>query len=477
MFDNLTDRLQAVLQKVRGEDRLTADNVESALVEVRKALIEADVSLKVVKLFLDRVRKAAVGERVVQGLTPSQKFIQIVHDELVFFLGGEINPLNLKDKPSLIMLLGLQGSGKTTTAAKLALKLKKENKKVLLVALDLQRPAAIEQLSILAEQIGVEIYKDLESKDTLKVGDDGWRKAREENFDIVIFDTAGRLQIDNELMAELLLLDRKYRPVEKLLVIDSLIGQEAVNVAEAFNTQIGITGSILTKLDGDSRGGAALSLVEGTGTKVKFIGLGEKIEPLEEFVPDRIASRILGFGDVVSLVKSVEEKIDKQEAEQLEKKLQKGDLNFELFLQMQRMISKLGSLSQIFGLMGMNSMLQMGKDERESMLEQGQVKMKRYEYAIQSMTIEERRKPDLISSARIKRIAKGSGIKDADVSSMIKEFNQMRQVMKVMGPMMKPGGFNPGDLMNVAGKTNKFQKQEKKKEKGGPFGGGAFMKF
>jgi signal recognition particle subunit SRP54 len=478
MFDNLTDRLQSVLQKVRGEDKLTAENVDSALVEVRKALIEADVSLKVIKLFLDRVRSAAIGERVVKGITPAQKFIQVVNDELVVLLGSKLEPLQLTLKPSLILLLGLQGSGKTTTAAKLALKLKKENKKVLLTALDLQRPAAIDQLNILGEQIGVEVYSDKQSKDVLEVANKAWIKAQEESFDLVIFDTAGRLQIDNELMAELLLLDRKYKPQEKLLVIDSLIGQEAVNIAEAFNTQIGITGSILTKLDGDSRGGAALSIVEGTGKKIKFAGFGEKIEPLEDFDPERIANRILGFGDVIALVKNVEENIDKQEAASLEKKLKSGNLTFETFLQMQKMIGKLGNISQIFGLLGLNSMMPMNRQDREDLFEQGQQKLKLYEFAIQSMTNNERKNPDLISQSRIRRIAKGSGMKEAQVSLLVTEFNQMRSMVKMMSPMLSAGPkMNPADMLSMMGKTNKFQKQEKKKGKGGPFGGGSFIKF
>lgn len=481
MFDNLTDRLQVVLQKVKGEDKLTAENVDASLAEVRKALTEADVSLKVVKLFLSRVRRAAVGEKVVKGLTPAQKFIQIVNDELVNLLGGKAESLDLSAEPSAIMLLGLQGAGKTTTAAKLAARLKKDNKKVLLAALDLQRPAAIEQLTILAQQIEVDIVKDEVNKDVLDVAHQAWVKANDENYDVVIFDTAGRLQIDNELMAELLLLDRKYQPKEKLLVIDSLIGQEAVNVAEAFNTQIGITGSILTKMDGDSRGGAALSLVESTGTKVKFIGTGEKIEPLDDFDPERIASRILGFGDVISLVKKAEEQFDQEETAALEKKLKKGDLTFESFLQMQRLMSKLGSLSQIFNLLGLNNALQLNKDQREQLFEEGQQKLKLYEFAIQSMTVNERRKPELINQSRIRRISKGSGLKEKQVDHLVKEFTQMQGVVKMMGNFgggNKPAGVapSPQELAMMMNKSNKAQKKNKKKG-GGAFGGGAFMKF
>lgn len=478
MFENLTDRLQQVLQKVRGEDKLTRENVDAALVEVRKALLEADVSLKVIKLFLDRIRKAAIGEKVVQGLTPSQKFIQIVSTELTNLLGREKELLKLNIKPSIIMLLGLQGSGKTTTAAKLALNLKKAQKKVLLVALDLQRPAAIDQLSTLGQQIEVEVFKNTESKNVLKVAEEAFSKAKQENFDVLIFDTAGRLQVDNELMAELLLLERKYKPQEKLLVIDSLMGQEASNVAEAFNTQIGISGSILTKMDGDARGGAALSIVESTNTKIKFLGLGEKIEPLEDFDPERIANRILGFGDIIALVRSVEEKIDKQEATALEQRLKNGNLTFETFLQMQRMMSKLGNLSQLFGMLGLNSLMPMDKNQREELLEQGQIKLKLYEYAIQSMTQEERRNPDLINPNRIRRISKGSGLKENQISALMQEFTQMRSMVKMLSPMMGGGPkMNPHDLATMMNKNQKSQKQENKKNKGGPFSGGAFLRF
>lgn len=476
MFDNLTDRLQAVLQKVKGDDRLTSENVDASLAEIRRALIEADVSLKVIKIFLDRVRKAAVGEKVVKGVTPAQKFIQIVHGELITLLGGKVEAVNLSGSPSIFMLLGLQGSGKTTTAAKLALKLKKDNKKVLLTALDLQRPAAIEQLIQLGAQIDIPVYFEKDNSDVLEVASAAVKKATTEDFDVVLFDTAGRLQIDNELMAELLLLDRKYRPQEKLLVVDSLIGQEAVNVAEAFNSQIGITGSILTKLDGDSRGGAALSVVESTGTKVKFMGLGEIIEPLDEFDPERMASRILGFGDIVSLVKKAEEQFDKDETAALEKKLKKGELTFETFLQMQRMMSKLGNLSQIFGLLGLNSVLQMNKDDREKLFDEGQQKLKLYEFAIQSMTTKERKNPDLINPNRVRRISKGSGLKENQVTLLIKEFTQMRSIVKMMGPFGKPGTApNPQELALMMNKSSKLEKKEKKK--GGPFGGGSFLKF
>jgi signal recognition particle subunit SRP54 len=480
MFENLTDRLQDVLQKVRGQDKLTAENVDAALVEVRKALIEADVSLKVIKLFLDRIRRAAIGEKVVQGITPSQKFIQIVNDELIQLLGQESQNLELgSQKPAIIMLLGLQGAGKTTTAAKLALNLQKDQKKVLLAALDLQRPAAIDQLEILGRQVQVPVYADKNTKDVLKVAEAAHQKAQAEGFEVIIFDTAGRLQIDNELMAELLLLERKYKPTEKLLVVDSLIGQAASNIAETFNTQIGLSGAILSKMDGDSRGGAALSIAEGTGVKIKFLGLGEQIEPLENFEPARIASRILGFGDIVSLVQIAEEKFDKQETAKLEKQLGKGILTFEIFLKMQKLMSKLGSLSQIMNLMGLNSMLSANKNEREGLIAEGELKLKSYEYAIESMTLAERQKPELINQSRIRRIAKGSGLPEKQVNNLIKEFEQMRSLVKMLGPMMAggPGNMTPSNLAHVMGRAEKDKKKAKKKNKDGPFSGGSFMRF
>ncbi|MDX1918274.1 MAG: signal recognition particle protein [Candidatus Caenarcaniphilales bacterium] len=473
MFENLTDRLQGVLQKVSGTDRLTAETVDAALIEVRKALIEADVSLKVIKIFLDRIRRSAIGEKVATGITPSQKFIQIVHQELTRLLGGEQASLNYTAKPSLILLLGLQGAGKTTTAAKLGLTLQKQGRRVLMVALDLQRPAAIQQLQTLGTQIGISVFADFEEKDVLGITEHALNFARAQGLDTLILDTAGRLQIDSDLMAELLLLERKFNPAEKLLVIDSLVGQQAAEIVETFNQQIGITGAILTKLDGDSRGGSALSIVEGAQVKIKFVGLGEKIEPLEGFDPERMAGRILGFGDIVALVRAAEEKFDKLESAEIEKRLKKGDFNFELFLQMQKMMSKLGSLSQIFGMLGMNSMLQLNKDDREELLEQGQIKMKRYEYAIQSMTQAERRNPEILNPSRIKRIALGSGLQIVQVEGLVKEFQEMKKVFQLIGPAMRGGNLNPAALSQI---SQKAARQDKSK-KNGPFGGGAFMRF
>lgn len=480
MFDTLTDRLQSVLRNIKGEDRLTRENVDKALVEIRKALLEADVNLTTIKIFLDNVRNTAVGEKIAEGLTPSQKFTEIVHQELLKILGGEISQLNLSAKPSLIMLLGLQGSGKTTTCAKLALTLKNSEKKVLLVPLDFQRPAAVEQLRILSETIQVDFFTPETGISVLEAAKIAVEKAQTENYDVMIFDTAGRLQIDSDLMAELLLLEKKFKPQEKLLVIDSLIGQEAAVVAQTFDKQIGITGAIITKLDGDSRGGAALSLVERTGKKIKFVGLGEKIEPLEEFDPQRMAGRILGFGDVIALVKKVENEVSKKEAEEFEKNMKKGVFTFESFIQMQRMLKKLGGFGQVFDLMGMGALFGLGKKERDVIMGEGMDKLKTFEYIIQSMTKQERNQPEILesvsASTRIKRIARGSGRKESEVRGLVKEFSKMRQVMKLMGPLMGNAGQNPsnfnlmdmlgsfGNMSNSGGSNMPFgQKKEKKK--------------
>ncbi|MGN0015659.1 MAG: signal recognition particle protein, partial [Candidatus Gastranaerophilaceae bacterium] len=307
MFDNLSERLTEIIRKTSGNDKLTEDNMQDALREVRRALLEADVNLTVVKSFISKLRERAEGEKVVQGVNPSQQLVKIVHDELTELLGKEDAPLDLSGNPSLIMMLGLQGSGKTTSCAKLAMKFKKDGRKPLMIAADVYRPAAITQLKTLGEQIGVDVFTIDNSADVQQVVKEGIEKAKNESYNPVLIDTAGRLQIDTEMMAELLILDRVYSPKEKLLVIDAMTGQEAVNVARDFNAQLEISGTILTKTDGDARGGAALSVVHQTGKPIKFLGKGEKIEPLEIFHPARLADRILGMGDIVSLVEKAQE--------------------------------------------------------------------------------------------------------------------------------------------------------------------------
>ena len=468
MFENLTNRLQDVFQKIKKEDTLTRSNVNSALLEVRKALLEADVSLKVIKLFLDQVRKAAIGERVVEGINASDKFIEVVNRELVEILGGEPESLLLKGKPAIILMLGLQGVGKTTTSAKLALNLKKQNKKTLLVALDLRRPAAIKQLQVLGKQTGTEVFALPEEKDVLQVAQGALQKAYLENFEVLIFDTAGRLQADPELMAELLLLERKFKPAEKLLVIDALIGQEAAKVAQAFQTQIGITGCILSKLDGDSRGGAALSLVQETGKKIKFTGVGEKIEALKEFDPVGMASRILGFGDILALVKEAEDSFEQKELEDLNKNIFKGNLNFDLFAKIQKLMRDLGGLSNIALLLGIKSKLGSSAQERDALLKQGENNFKEITYLTASMTKAERKDPSLLTHShsrfkRIERISKGSAIPLDRVKSTIQQFEKLRSSFEII---KRTSNFsNLGSLKETfAGFSNK-KKKEKKKQK------------
>lgn len=442
MFDKLSDNLQNVFKELRGQSKITEENIDNAIREVKRALIDADVSLKAIKTFTKRVQEKALGEEVTKGITPHQQFIKIIHDELTSLLGNEQKDLDLSQKPTVILMLGLQGAGKTTTSAKLANLLKKKDKNPLLVPLDLKRPAAIKQLQILGEQTGTPVYH-IENPDkinALKVATEAIEYSKENNFDIVILDSAGRLQIDNELMAELLLIDRTLEPKEKLLVIDSMIGQEAANIAAAFNTQIGITGMILTKLDGDARGGAACSVVEETGKPIKFAGTGEKTDDLQEFYPDRMASRILGMGDVLTLVEQAQEKIKEDEMKELERKLL-TDFNFESFLQAQSMISKLGSFSSIFNMMGMGGMLSqfgvnMNKETQEKMLSENEIKSGKQKAMIQSMTVEERKSPGLLTPSRYRRIAKGAGYRERDVEKLTNEFKQMKKLMDQFKPFM-----------------------------------------
>lgn len=455
MFDQLSDNLQSIFKNLRGQAKITEENIGVAIEEVRKSLIEADVSLKAVKIFTNGVREKAIGISVLKGVTPYDQFIKIINDELIALLGKEKKELGLSTSPSVILMLGLQGAGKTTTCAKLANFLKRKGKNPLLVPLDLKRPAAVEQLKILGNQIGVEVYDVSEGvrarHGVPQQAQNAIDFAKSNNHDVVILDSAGRLQIDTELMAELLLIDRTIEPCEKLLVVDSMIGQEAGNIGAAFNTQIGITGIILTKLDGDARGGAALSISVETEKPIKFVGIGEKLEDLQEFYPDRMASRILGMGDVLTLVEQAQEKIKEEEAQDLQKKLL-TDFNFESFLQAQNMMSNLGNFSNIFNMMGMGNMMgQLGvnlnKEKQEELLSQGEARMKKFKTLIQSMTKEERANPKILSPSRNRRIAKGAGQKEKDVDRLVSEFKQMKKLMDQFKPLM--GMFqnqNPGSL-------------------------------
>ncbi len=428
MFDNLTDRLRDIIHKTRGQE-LTQENMQEAMREIRRALLEADVNLRVVKAFISAVKDKAEGENVVQGVDPSQQLVKIVHDELVNLLGKELKPLDLSGHPSLIMMLGLQGSGKTTSSAKLAVKLKKEGKNPLLVACDVYRPAAITQLQTLGNEIGVEVFTIPDEKDVQNIVRNALNHAKEKGFNVLILDTAGRLQIDTDMMAELLLIDRIFNPQEKLLVIDSMTGQEAVNVAENFDAQLSLTGLVLTKLDGDSRGGAALSVAYCTGKPVKLTGTGEKLNALEDFYPERMATRILGMGDIVSLVERAQEVFDEKQAQELEEKMRKSSFSYNDFLKMQKQMKMFGSVDQLLGMLpGIN----IGKDDRQKLSHESEKQFKKMEVFIQSMTPQERENPDLMNTSRKKRIAKGCGMELSEINQFIKQFEQMRMMMKGM---------------------------------------------
>jgi signal recognition particle subunit SRP54 len=442
MFDTLTDKLQDSIKGLRAGQKLTPENMEDAIREVRKALLEADVSLKVVKLFISRIRQKALGAEVLKAVSPGQQFIKIVYDELVAILGGENVPIKLEGTPAIVMLLGLQGSGKTTACGKLALKMRKEGHKPLMVACDVQRPAAIKQLETLGKQVSIPVFTIPESTDVLDIAKKAVEKAKAEKLSPVILDTAGRLQIDTDLMAELLLLDRSLEPAEKLLVIDAMTGQESVNVAETFNTQIGITGVLLAKADGDARGGAALSVKEAAGQPIKFISTGEKLDNLDAFFPDRMASRILGMGDVVALVEKAQEAIDEKEAERVANQMMQGEFTLQMFLDSQRMMKRMGSLGDIMKMLGIGGMLGLNSDQQGLLADHGEKMLTLYETAINSMTPDERHKPEIIDYRRRRRICKGAGLKESEVTQMLNEFEQMRKMFSQFSGMM--GGMGGG---------------------------------
>ena len=442
MFESLQDRLGNAFQKFKGQKQLTEDNVKEGLREVRLALLEADVNFKVVKQFVDQVRDRALGEEVMKGLDPGQQIIKIVNDELVELLGGEQKDLDINAKPLKIMMVGLQGSGKTTSSGKISLFLRKTHaKKPYLVPADVYRPAAIDQLTVLAKQLDVPVYPSTTDMNPVDICQDAMQKAEEAGCDLVLFDTAGRLHIDEELMDELKNIKEKCDPQEILFVADAMTGQDAVTVAESFNEKLGITGVVLTKMDGDARGGAALSIKSVTGKSVKFVGVGEKLSELELFHPDRIASRILGMGDMMTLIEKAQTEIDEDEAMAMAEKMAKAEFDFEDFRGHMRKIKKLGSMEGLLKMIpGMgNIMKQMGQDALP------EDEMKRTEAIISSMTMKERRQPKLINQSRKERIAKGSGVKVADVNVLIKNFKQMS---KVMQSMMGGGGKKQKGLMN-----------------------------
>lgn len=458
MFDNLSEKLQNIISKTRGQE-LTQDNMQEALREIRRALLEADVNLRVVKAFISSIKDKAEGENVLQGVDPSQQLIKIVHDELVELLGHEAKPLNLTGHPSLIMMLGLQGSGKTTSSAKLAVKLKKEGKNPLLVACDVYRPAAISQLQTLGQEIGCEVFTIPDSKDVQNIVQSAINYAKENGFNVLILDTAGRLQIDTEMMAELLIIDRVFQPQEKLLVIDAMTGQEAVHVAENFDAQIGLTGLVLTKLDGDSRGGSALSIVYCTNKPIKLTGTGEKLNALEDFYPERMATRILGMGDIVSLVERAQEVFDEKEALKMQEKMSKAEFSFNDFLNMQKQMKMFGSMDQILGMLpGVN----LKQADREKISHASETEFKKIEVFIQSMTPEERDNPQLMNTSRKKRIAKGCGMDMHTINLYVKQFEQMRQMMGGMNKLQKMfGGFGKKNEKKAMVQAMKMMKRRR----------------
>jgi signal recognition particle subunit SRP54 len=442
MFDSLSGKLQNAFRNLRGLGKISEANVSDSLREVRMALLEADVNFKVARDFIERVKTKAVGTEVIQSVQPGQQIIKIIHDELVELLGSANASLNLSGNPACVLMAGLHGSGKTTSSAKLAKYLLKQGRTPLLVAADVYRPAAMDQLETLAKQVEIPAFVQKGETDVLKIARGAMEFAKANNRNTLIFDTAGRLQIDEPLVQELVRLRDFVKPQEILLVLDAATGQEAVNVATHFDQALHITGSILTKLDGDARGGAALSLKAVTGKPIKLAGTGEKLEDFEPFHPERMASRILGMGDVVSLVERAAEAVDEDEARRLEEKMRKGQFTLEDFLEQLRGMKKLGSLESIVGMLPGGSEMLKGAD-----LTKQEKEFKHMEAMICSMTPKERQTPQILNASRRIRIAKGSGVTVSELNTMLNKFGQMQQMMKKMGKlqkmMMKGGGALP----------------------------------
>src|SRR5262245_47339399 len=445
MFDSLSSKLQNAFKNLRGLGKISEDNVGDALREVRLALLEADVNFKVARDFIERVKAKSIGQEVVQSIQPGQQIIKIIHDELVELLGSANAGLQLSGNPSCVLMVGLHGSGKTTSSGKLGRLLLKQGRTPLLVAADIYRPAAMDQLEKLGQQVQLPVFVSRGETDVLKIARGAFEMAKASNRNTLIFDTAGRLQIDEPLVQELVRLRDLIKPQEVLLVLDAATGQEAVNVATHFDQALNVTGSILTRLDGDARGGAALSLKAVTGKPIQFAGVGEKLDEFEPFHPERMATRILGMGDVVSLVEKAAEAVDLEDAKKLEEKMRKGQLTLEDFLDQLRQMKKLGSLESIVGMLpGGTDMLKktdVSKKEKE---------FKRMEAMICSMTPQERRSPQILNAKRRQRIAKGSGTTVAELNTMLNQFGEMQQMMKKMGKFSKMlarmGGGVPGML-------------------------------
>ncbi len=426
-FESLGDKLQGVFKKLRGKGKLTEKDIKDAMREIKLALLEADVNFKVVKDFINVVSEKALGQEIMESLTPAQHLVKIVNEELTAMIGGEVSRLEFSNKPpSVFMMCGLQGAGKTTATGKLALELRKQGRRPLMVACDIYRPAAIKQLQVLGSQIQIPVFEMGADTNPVKIAKEAVAYAIKHGNDPVILDTAGRLHIDEELMDELSNIKSEVSPTEVLLVVDAMTGQDAVNVAKSFNEQLDITGVILSKLDGDTRGGAALSVKQVTGKPIKFASVGEKLSDLEPFYPDRMASRILGMGDVLTLIDKAQEAIDEKSAAELEAKIRKQQFDLDDFLEQFKQIKKLGSFSQILGMLpGVDKKILEQVDTEEN-----EKRMKHIEAIIQSMTMEERRNPKVIGASRKVRIARGSGTRVQDVNQLLKQFADMQKMMK-----------------------------------------------
>ena len=438
MFENLSERLERSFKILKGQGKITELNVAETLKEVRRSLLDADVNYKIAKDFTNRVKEKALGMNVLTAVKPGQMMVKIVHDELAELMGGKNVEVDIKGNPAIILMSGLQGSGKTTFSGKFANLLKnKKGKKPLLVACDVYRPAAIEQLKVLGEQIQVPVYSDETTKDPVRIALDAIKQAKAKGYDVVIVDTAGRLAIDEQMMNEIAAIKEAIHPNETLFVVDAMTGQDAVNVASTFNDKIGIDGVVLTKLDGDTRGGAALSIRAVTGKPILYAGMGEKLSDLEQFYPDRMASRILGMGDVLTMIEKAQENLDEEKAKELEQKMRKNEFDFEMYLESMSQMKKMGGLSSLMGMMpglglGGGKMPEIDTDEAEK-------NMRRIEAIIHSMTPQERKNPNLLNPSRKNRIARGAGVQVAEVNRLVKQFEQTKKMMKQMPGMMKKG--------------------------------------
>jgi signal recognition particle subunit SRP54 len=443
MFDNLSVKLEKAFQTLKGQGRITEINVATTAKEIRKALIDADVNYKAAKEVTDDIREKAMGQNVLTAISPGQLLVKITNDELTSLMGGQSEDIKIEGNPAIILIAGLQGSGKTTFSGKLANYLKKQGRSVMLTACDIYRPAAIEQLKVLGEQVGVEVYAEPDNKDAVKIAKAAIDYAKKNNYRVVIVDTAGRLAVDEAMMNEIANLKQALNPSETLFVVDAMTGQDAVNTAKAFNERLNFDGVVLTKLDGDTRGGAALSIRRVVEKPIKFMSLGEKMEAIDRFYPDRMASRILGMGDVVSLVEKAQEVFDEEEAARLNKKLRKNQFDFNDFLTQLEQVKKMGNMKDLLGMIP-----GMGKAMKDVNIDDNSFKP--VEAIIRAMTLEERGNPDIINGSRKNRIATGSGTSIQQVNQLLKQFSDMRKLMKTMNKM--GGGKRALSTLNPLGK-------------------------